>query len=1003
MLRKFFLFLPFLLGAANVARADGPERIPVVVNIDPNILAAMPAEQRSAVEAAAMVLRDEMTTWATAYKPGVPSSSFPAGAELIQIKDFFKVPQASAELESIGAGRPLALAEIDQLAGEGQFVIPSTEWPGQNNVFRVHWLVQNGRKNIEISLKESTEAGKYLWAVAFSDRWVSPSPLSYRHSLRYFFGGMGRALSSIVGLPAMKRAVSDYEVYEELQQAAAEATRSALEGESGQSLDWTLYDPKIQESLAPALGNFLKAFAVQWEAGEPAQVASLVKDLGEDADEAVALARLTALRDAAFEKALLADETLLKIGATIPQLLLNRYRAQKIVAAAQNDFEKALSKDREKVKRLLEKKHPIRSRSESWLNKNVEKDVLANFDHLWSESFVGVPERMRAAGLEQEAALFEATWEYYQGSSAEVEAASVAGMALENEVVGRGLALREELESAIIPSRTFVLPSYRWSSANWKIENQAEPGNQPYYAAETAKKVEVSTRWPLWRVWLAGARVRTYFNNVARFFAVDGFRRGYGIPGMGWDSLWARNGEEVVSSESVNRATGEIEMQKKASISSLRAAWKKMIIAANERDLPKGKTSLLGEAWHARLTWVKNNFLKGAVSNVVLPAVLVPANVGLCVASAVAACVLPTPLALAGPSLEYLWTQLVWDHDHPRGVGTASLSPVIKNLLIDTTLIGGGEFVVNSVVFGLQAFGSPVILVGGQVRHWVNTKWDAMIRGLATRNILKLYVPGEDSWLSRRIEGPGLASEYSFQVKPEVLVVGVQALLETLERAHFSLVEKARLREPLEFHDAVAKTLFGGSESFLRSAVAGPVGAHLQTLDKALEAAQKAAPNVAASGEIRNSVRLNKADLEKALVDALPVVRAFYENRLAKTLGADTEKFWKDLDLVSGDFLGLTRSLIAQVFGENILVPVDEADESFRIVAADAPGIGDVVGNILSATSSLDWDTKPVQMVQEWQAPAARRRQLSVGGSVVNATALLEPCELAVIKSHFQY
>lgn len=67
----------------------------------------------------------------------------------------------------------------------------------------------------------------------------------------------------------------------------------------------------------------------------------------------------------------------------------------------------------------------------------------------------------------------------------------------------------------------------------------------------------------------------------------------------------------------------------------------------------------------------------------------------------------------------------------------------------------------------------------GLVRYWLRLLWDTiMFYGLIKK---RGRVPACDSFIVKRIAGPGLASNYYFQIKPEQALAAFEAKLGELD------------------------------------------------------------------------------------------------------------------------------------------------------------------------------------------------------------------------------
>eukprot|EP00026_Physarum_polycephalum_P017119 Phypoly_transcript_18225.p1 GENE.Phypoly_transcript_18225~~Phypoly_transcript_18225.p1 ORF type:complete len:231 (+),score=40.60 Phypoly_transcript_18225:22-693(+) len=79
----------------------------------------------------------------------------------------------------------------------------------------------------------------------------------------------------------------------------------------------------------------------------------------------------------------------------------------------------------------------------------------------------------------------------------------------------------------------------------------------------------------------------------------------------------------------------------------------------------------------------------------------------------------------------------------------------------------------------------------------------------------------------------------------------------------------------------------------------------------------------------RDRIVLERTDLEITLRRATAAVQHFYTTRVFPMKSkAFQEKFWEDKSLMVGDYPGLARALLSNVFSARFLSPLEEADKS---------------------------------------------------------------------------
>lgn len=93
------------------------------------------------------------------------------------------------------------------------------------------------------------------------------------------------------------------------------------------------------------------------------------------------------------------------------------------------------------------------------------------------------------------------------------------------------------------------------------------------------------------------------------------------------------------------------------------------------------------------------------------------------------------------------------------------------------------------------------------IRYWLRLLWDAAIFHLIIKK--RGRVPASDSFVVKRVAGPGLASDYYFQISPEQALAAFEAKMEWDELAAYQLVVENTILQPQKDFAQFVEACFG--------------------------------------------------------------------------------------------------------------------------------------------------------------------------------------------------
>lgn len=97
--------------------------------------------------------------------------------------------------------------------------------------------------------------------------------------------------------------------------------------------------------------------------------------------------------------------------------------------------------------------------------------------------------------------------------------------------------------------------------------------------------------------------------------------------------------------------------------------------------------------------------------------------------------------------------------------------------------------------------------LGGLSRYWLRLLWDAAIFHMIIKK--RGRIPASDSFVVKRIAGPGLASDYYFQISPEQALAAFEAKMEWDELSAYQCVTENTILQPQKDFSQFVEACFG--------------------------------------------------------------------------------------------------------------------------------------------------------------------------------------------------
>lgn len=324
--------------------------------------------------------------------------------------------------------------------------------------------------------------------------------------------------------------------------------------------------------------------------------------------------------------------------------------------------------------------------------------------------------------------------------------------------------------------------------------------------------------------------------------------------------------------------------------------------------------------------------------------------------------------------------------------GALGLAATFPNTLAPINHVGETTLGVleAGTALGMGTIGHPLIAVGyhgayvagvkGVGRHVYDWFWRAVIGQFLFNNIVGFKVPGvNQDFLSRRVSGPGISDDYFFRINADYALLALTARLSELELNDWEAAARelnstqiANYRSTVApLRAAVGEPLDSGAFQLRRDAgpTNYPPGAW-EILQSYTRLAREIENNANGRREIlgaitspqqgaKERIKMTQADLEKSITEGSVVVEHLCRKLLFPFW--DEEKiarFWHDYKVLAEDWQGLTRAMLAEMFGNDILESKEETDKSL-VVNVAKPGVAELVLAILSGRE-LDLSTTKI-------------------------------------------
>ncbi|KMQ94296.1 hypothetical protein RF55_5560 [Lasius niger] len=628
---------------------------------------------------------------------------------------------------------------------------------------------------------------------------------------------------------------------------------------------------------------------------------------------------------------ILSHPDILALGDGIAQLLVQQAQSVVLMHRAVENMQRKLSQTKESLRRRIENEHPVLSRIQPWMR-----------------------DRMREA---EENFIEECEW------SAHEEALTLCSHQNLTQTIyflNRDLTFMKEREPVLLkelrkvktPTRTFQWPTQIWLPKNWIIRRnfqgqseiiptvlsntptsittpRADP-SQPVFLVEREIVHTTTTRWPMWR----------WINYIARTWCWTWnamFLLGVAVP---WCSPVSFRALLLVQSFTpdleLSQLNGTLFPRKSSQMptlcSRLIALWRHISKSRTHFET-EPDTGFIGKGMTRHLNRLWNYGAKGLLGTLIILFVF-PV---ICIMASVSSLMIALTAVLWMPLVTltlHAFMALIMDLDSPEPSRNRYLV-VMEALLWNIGFQGCLQPIAALfVAFVLCPVISFVILTIAVIRYWVRVLWDTAMFHLVIKN--RGRIPASDSFVVKRIAGPGLASDYYYQIRAEQALAAFEAKLE--------------LDELLAFQQEIERLITQPQRDFTQfvEACFGPFAASLAKTKDPYKSLEKEAKDLIAvlhekldrrrknlqtglGVAVRSKIKLTTFDLKVVIQQGALMLERLYPTHVFARLSGNEEDFWENKGLGVCDWAGLAGLMYADIFSLDFLQPLDDSDTKFRL------------------------------------------------------------------------
>ncbi|XP_069125487.1 uncharacterized protein [Argopecten irradians] len=737
----------------------------------------------------------------------------------INFNDLFKAPTFDeldqVAMNSAGVLKKLTDKQLEDVWNYGQFEVDSINFPGQVHKWRLSRLLQKGSLTAQDSLLNDMALVLRLLIITARNRFVSHF-FSVSNSFRGLGIGFMKILDILIGVPSttsgdldskiqdehMRYLVAELDikphckkefqtfctyVKEKCEQLQTDSSKGTpirpppipycYQTPSGLDIDLRLFNKDLINNCLPILSSILDRGSRGWHVQYRQKLIRELQGKGltnEEVSKRVNASIMDEYLDRVFS-AICSNTELENLQQGIGNLLVAQAKTVIAMKKAVNNVQVKMVKHKEKLISHLKSGYRVKSRIEPWMNEQIRAFEIEFVEqNLWSahEEAINICED---GGLKQAVYFLKRDLNFLKQREA---------------------VLIKELGKVRHPRRKFTFATQIWLPQNYivmkKVGNQQEriptvvmdkesPPSRSLMLGEGDRSVSytveklhhrvTSSRYPFWRWWNYLHRTWSWTWNAI-------FLLGVVIPWCSPISLRALFSiKPFIPDTTLNQENGKLYRSTRSITQTLCSRLSQLWINVWDsrkkfEDAPD--QGFLGKSFTRHLNRFWNYVLKGACGTVILvlffPACCVVASTASLTAAITAPLWMPAVTLLVHFSFF-----LIFDFDCPDESNRLFLvfEALIGRILLQGLIQPIAAGLTGGVLCPMAALGVSIF---GVLRRTGRGAWDTVMYFTVVKS--RGRVPSKDSFVARRIAGPGLASNYFFQIQTEQALAALDARME---------------------------------------------------------------------------------------------------------------------------------------------------------------------------------------------------------------------------------
>lgn len=907
--------------------------------------------------------------------PIVLPQSVTGGKTQQVFRDMFKAPTFD-ELDQVaqnpnGGLKTLTEKQLQQVWKTGEFEVDSLNFKGQVHRWRLSNLLQKGSQNAQNTLFNDLALSLRLLIITARNRFISPF-FSVSQSFKGIGRGFVKLLDIFIGMPSTHlesihqkildehmqylvaeltikaNSVKDFETFcnyvrQKCEELKLDKTESislrpppipySYQTPNKLDIDLRLFNKDLINNCLPILSSILDRGSRGWYVQFRLKMMQDLQGQGlsnEEMSKRINDAIMEEYLDRVFD-AIKSNTELENLQEGIGSLLVDQAKSVLTMKKAVENVKDKMTKHKTELKSHLKAKYSIKSRIPPWMNEQIrafEYDFIIQNLYSAHEEAISICEEQ---GLKQAVYFLKRDLMFIK----------------EREAI-----LIKELSRETAPNKVFTFSTRIWLPSNYIItkttKGQSEviptvvkatliPENlkkiqtpvDTHYNVEKYTQRMTSSQYPFWRWWNFLVRTLAWMKNSIFFFGVV-------VPwcsALSWRAMFGI--QMFYPDRQLCLADGALYLREASKthtlISRIRALWehvrqsrKKFEEAPDRGFLDKSFVRHLNRFW--------NYVVKGCLGTCLL-AVSVPI---LCMLTST----LSTVMALTAPLwvpvvtlLVNIFGFLIYDFDCPD---ESNKFGIMFEALIWCLLIQGFIQPISALLFG--SIGCPIASLGiaifGLCRRNLRGFWDTVMYYIVIKP--RARVPINDSFVAKRISGPGLASNYFYQIEPEQALAAFESKLEREELDAWKMEITRLIEQPKgDFNMFVRKCLKPFSVTISEIGVYSKLCVETTNYCKDLAVQVQNREKKLTTGlnpMIDRKIKLQERQLKLTILHAAKMVQEFYPKKIFPRMqDFSEEEYWEDNQLKFRDWRGLACKKLRELFSPGFLIPLEGADTQFHL------------------------------------------------------------------------